>query len=30
MFVAGRGGETALLQLALAVERTGLGRTPVA
>jgi aspartyl-tRNA(Asn)/glutamyl-tRNA(Gln) amidotransferase subunit A len=29
MFVAGRGGETDLLRLALAVERTGLGKTPV-
>ncbi len=29
MFVTGRGGETTLLQLALAVEQTGLGRTPI-
>lgn len=29
MFVAAKGGETRLLQLALAVERTGLGRTRV-
>lgn len=29
MFVAGLGGETALLRIALAVERTGLGTTPV-
>ena len=29
MFVAGKGQETRLLQLALAVERTGLGRTRV-
>ena len=29
MFVAGLGGETRLLQLAFAVERTGLGTTPV-
>ncbi|MBL0214128.1 MAG: amidase [Myxococcales bacterium] len=29
MFVAGLGGEARLLQLALAVERTGLGMTPV-
>jgi hypothetical protein len=29
MFVAGRGEETRLLRLALAVERTGLGRARV-
>ena len=29
MFVAGRGGEATLLRIALAVERTGLGTTPV-
>ena len=29
MFVAARGGETALLRLALAVERTGLGDRPL-
>ena len=29
MFVAGLGGETSLLRIALAVERTGLGTTPV-
>ena len=29
MFVAGRGGETELLRLALAVERLGLGSTPI-
>lgn len=29
MFVAGRGGETTLLRIALAVERTGLGTLPI-
>ncbi len=29
MFMAGHGGETQLLRIALAVERTGLGTTPV-